>query len=47
MKLTHDQTCQLTQVVCRLTDNGAEAFLFRLRLDDNARGGDVIPNQKN
>ena len=41
MRLTADQIQAMTRTVARMTDGGAEVFLFGSRLDDRARGGDV------
>lgn len=41
MRLSSEQTRQITRTISQLTGGTAEVYLFGSRLDDAARGGDV------
>ena len=41
MRLTREQTQIVLQTINQLAGSSARAYLFGLRLDDQARGGDV------
>lgn len=41
MRLSTEQTRQITRTVSQLTGGSADVYLFGSRLDDTARGGDI------
>ena len=41
MRLSTEQTRQITCTVSQLTGGSADVYLFGSRLDDTARGGDI------
>lgn len=41
MRLSTEQTRQITRTVSQLTGGSADVYLFGSRLDDAARGGDI------
>lgn len=41
MRLSTEQTRQITRTVSQLTGGSADVYVFGSRLDDTARGGDI------
>jgi predicted nucleotidyltransferase len=41
MRLTHEQSRNITQTVAKILGTTAKVYLFGSRTDDQARGGDV------
>jgi len=41
MRLTHEQTLSILEIITRYAEDNAEVYLFGSRVNDQARGGDV------